>query len=102
MSKQCPLCKFRIPSDAVICGHCGASMSVEDDQSFLGKLNAAVKGFMTGVGISLVLAIVLVNVLPSQSWFSVIVFGICVIVPPILLTREYWINGSTSERWTSK
>jgi hypothetical protein len=39
MSIQCPFCKFNIPNDAIVCGHCHAvKKNVEVEKTFIKQL----------------------------------------------------------------
>jgi hypothetical protein len=77
-------------------------MHTEFDRSFLSKLNSAFTGFFIGSGISLVLTILLVNILPEHSWFSVFVLAIAILIPPVHFAEKYWKRGSIMEFWTKR
>lgn len=49
---ECPFCKFSIPNDADVCGHCGAEAELHPNGTF-GRVWGVISGFFVGLMISL-------------------------------------------------
>lgn len=47
-TKTCGHCQFSVPSDAKVCGHCGARFVKYRDSSFGGRIAGAISGVIAG------------------------------------------------------
>jgi hypothetical protein len=62
--KKCFHCQFSVPSNASVCGHCGAEFRKVADKSITARISSAIgNGFMAG----LICIVVLEGILPAVA-----------------------------------
>lgn len=87
--KECPECRFDIPTSARVCGHCGARQAyVANDSSWAGRVAGMRQGALWGAGTGAVLALIAgIDVLGTA-----IVIGFLGVVMGLVKGREYRVE----------
>ena len=95
----CPACKFEVPDNANVCGHCGRELYRYDgyDTSFSGRLWAGVKGAFGGIIISTIILGVSASIERGEpmSMMGMIPFIVSLIIPFYFMFKGFKKGNKT-------